>query len=48
MARQSNRKRAREVRHSKKEERQAKRVMIGIGIAALVLIVLSFVAYSLY
>lgn len=34
------------VMHSRKEEQQAKRVMLGIGIVGIVLVIVMLVAYS--
>ncbi len=36
------------VKHSRDEERQAKKVLIIIGVSALVLVVAMFVAYSFW
>ena len=36
------------VRHSLKEEKQAKKVLVIIGVSALVLVVAMFVAYSFW
>ena len=47
-SRSSRRSSQRQQKRTQRQEKQAKKVMIGIGIAAVVLIVLSFVVYSLY
>ena len=47
-SRSSRRSSQRQQKRTQRQEKQAKKVMIGIGIAAVVLIILSFVVYSLY